>query len=121
MHRPERLRRLIAFVSRQLERSSPALPPKPVALGFSKDFSVLCTDFGRFRVRDRAQSLCKCCVCKAMNLAIAALRQAAGVATPRCESTTTRVWLCSGNVSAHRRFSNAAENPIWNDQCTLGK
>jgi len=42
MHRPERLRRLVAVVRRQLERSSFALPSTLVALGFGKDFSVLC-------------------------------------------------------------------------------
>ncbi|SRR6266481_7993997 len=44
MHRPERLRRLVAFVRRQLERSSPALSPTFFVLGFGKDFSVLRTD-----------------------------------------------------------------------------
>ena len=61
VHCPERLHSLVAFVRRQLERSSSALPSTLVALGFCKDFSVLRTDFGRFRVRDRAQPTCKCC------------------------------------------------------------
>ena len=38
MHRPERLHRLVAFVRRQLEQSTPALSPTLVALGFGKDF-----------------------------------------------------------------------------------
>jgi hypothetical protein len=41
VHRPERLHSLVAFVRRQLERSSPALPPTLVVLDFGKDFSVL--------------------------------------------------------------------------------
>jgi hypothetical protein len=78
VHRPERLHSLVAFVRRQLGRSSPALPPRLVGLGFGKDFSYLCADFGRFRPC-RAQPTCKCCVCEAVNPAIAALRQAAAL------------------------------------------
>ena len=44
MDRPEHLRRLVAFVRRQLERSSPALSPTLFVLGFGKDFSVLRAD-----------------------------------------------------------------------------
>jgi hypothetical protein len=115
MHRPERLRRLVAFVRRQLERSSPALSPTLFLLGFCKESSVLRADFGCFRVRDRAQPTCKCCVCEAVNPAVAALRQTATL--PRLD--VNRPPLASGFVlemfRTHRRFSNAAENPIWND------
>ena len=38
MHCPERLHSLVAFVRRQLERSSPALPPTLVVLGFRQGF-----------------------------------------------------------------------------------
>jgi hypothetical protein len=72
-------RSLVAFVRRQLERSSPALPPTLVVLGFGKDFSVLRTDFGRFRVRDRAQPTCKCCAREAVHSAITALRKTAAL------------------------------------------
>ena len=90
MHRPERLHRLVAFVRRQLEQSTPALSPTLVALGFGKDFSVLCADFGRFGVRDPAQPTCKRCACEAVNPAVAALRQAAGfVLSVECSFDST--------------------------------
>jgi len=61
VHRPERMHSPVAFVRRPLERSSAALSPTLVVFGFGKDFGVLGTDFGRFRIRDRAQPTCKCC------------------------------------------------------------
>ena len=115
MHRPERLHSLVAFVRRQLERSSSALPSTLVALGFGKDFGILRTDFGRFRVRDGTQPACKCCAREVVNPAVAALRQAA--ALPRLD--VNRPPLAPGFVLemfwTHRRISTAAENPIWND------
>jgi len=112
MHRPERLRRLVAFVRRQLERSSPALCSTLFVFGFCKDSSVLRADFGRFRVRDGTQPACKCCVREAVNPTVAPLRQAA--ALPRLD--VNRPPLAPGFVlemfRTHRRFSNAAENPI---------
>jgi hypothetical protein len=55
MHRPKRLHRLVAFVRRQLEQSTPALSPTLVALGFGKDFSVLCADAASASVIARSQ------------------------------------------------------------------
>ena len=115
MHRPERLHCLVTFVRRQLERSPPALSPTLVVLGLGKDFGILRVDFGGFRVRDRAQPTCKWRVCEAVNPTVAALRQTA--ALPRLD--VNRPPLASGLVlemfRANQRFSNAAENPIWND------
>ncbi len=112
VHCPQRLRRLVAFVRRQLERSSSALSPTLFLFGFCKDSSVLRTDFGRFRVGDRAQPTC---ACEAVHSAITALRQT--VALPCLD--VNRPPLASGLVlemfRTHRRVSNAAENPIWND------
>ena len=77
--------------------------------GFCKDFSVLRADFGRFRVRGRAQPTCKCCAREVVNLAVAVLRQAA--ALPRLD--VNRPPLAPGRVlemfRTHRRFFNAAE------------
>src|SRR5258708_28149382 len=115
LQRADRVRCLFAFVCRELERSSPGLSPMLFVLGFCKDSSVLRAAFGRFCVHDRAQPACKCCVCEAVHSAITALRQAA--ALPSFD--VNRPPLAPGFVlemfRTHRRFSNAAENPIWND------
>jgi len=102
------------FVRRQLERSTPALPSTLVALGFGKDFSLLGTDFGRFRVSDRAQPTCKCYACEAVNAAVAALRQAAALPCLDVNRPPLTPGFVLDMFRTLRRFSNAAENPIWN-------
>src|ERR1700681_4140661 len=42
-------------------------------------------------------------------------------ATPRCESTTTRVLLCSGHDLAPPENLNCSREPDMERQCTLGK
>ena len=110
MHCPELLHRLVALVRRQLERSSPALPPTLVVLGFGKDFGVLCADSGRFRVRDGAQPTCECCIGEAVHSAITALRQAAALPRLDVHSPPFSTCFVLKMFRTHRRFSNAAEN-----------
>jgi hypothetical protein len=119
MHRPERLRCLVAFVRCQLERSSLRCLRRSSCSVSARILAFLRADFGRFRVRDRAQPTCKCCACEAVILAVAALRQAAALPCLDVNRQPLAPGVVLEMFRTHRRFSNAAENPIWNDSALL--
>ena len=113
MHRPERLHRLVAFVRRQLEQSTPALSPTLVALGFGKDFSVLCADFGRFVIA-RSQ--------RVNVVPVSGESGSSGAATSRWFRFAGRLFIRQHDWSQFRiHFSAVPKLGAPAEQSTLGK
>jgi hypothetical protein len=113
VHRPERLHRLTSLVAGQPKMPFAATLAPFLTLQFRFYLQGVCVDKHSqpsHKRRLREPVLC----------AIAALRQTAPL--PRLD--VNRPPFASGFVlemfRTHRRFSNAAENPIWNDSALSG-